>query len=97
MQIRFARSAVADLDEVWLYVARDRSVESAERLLNAISDRFKLIATNPGIGRRRPDLRAGIRSHVVEAYRIYYSLEGKGIVRILHVRHAARDEQSLFG
>jgi plasmid stabilization system protein ParE len=45
MKIRFARGAIADLDEIWIYMARDRSVDSAERLLRAISDRFKIITS----------------------------------------------------
>jgi toxin ParE1/3/4 len=96
MTIRFARSAIADLDEIWIYVARNQSVDAAEGLLNALSNRFGVIAANPRIGRERSDLLPGVRSHVVGSYRIYYRLETKSVVRILHVRHAARDERRLF-
>jgi ParE toxin of type II toxin-antitoxin system, parDE len=42
-------------------------------------------------------LRPGLRSFPVGNYRIYYRQEDKGVVRVLYVRHAARDEKTLFG
>src|SRR5438445_7964436 len=57
MRLRVARSATADLDEIWAYVAKTASVETAEWLVNEIASRFRLLAKNPSAGRRRPDLR----------------------------------------
>lgn len=60
---RLAAKAKAELDEIWLYVARNSgSIEVADRLLESISDRFLLLARNPRIGRPRDDLRPGLRS-----------------------------------
>jgi toxin ParE1/3/4 len=88
-----SRSAVADLDEIWLYIAQKASVEAAERVINAITGVFALLAAHPGAGRHRPNLGEGIRSFPVNDYRVYYRQDGR--VRILHVRHAARDEGKL--
>ena len=92
-----APAAVADLDEIWLYVARRAGIEVAERLVGSITDTLILIARNPHIGRIRPNLGAGTRSLPIGNYRIYYRQDDRGRVRILHVRHAARDESTLFG
>jgi hypothetical protein len=35
-KLRVTRSAVADLDEIWLYIARNGSVEAAERVVDLI-------------------------------------------------------------
>ena len=53
---RVAPSAVADLDEIWLYIARNASVEAAERFVEFLTSRFPLLAANPGMGRSRPNL-----------------------------------------
>lgn len=96
MKLRVARSAVADLDAIWAYVAKEQGIQAAERLVNSLTSRFSFLAKQPSVGRNRPELRPGLRSFPVGKYRIYYRQEGKGIVRLLHVRHAARDEKKFF-
>jgi toxin ParE1/3/4 len=95
-KLRVARSATADLDEIWTYLARGGSVEAAERFVSYLTSQFTLLARNPGLGRKRSDLRPGLLSFPVGNYRIYYRRQAGGVVRILHVRHAARDERKLF-
>ena len=93
MKIRVARRATLDLDEIWAYVAKSQSLDAAERLISVITRRFSMIAKNPGIGRNRTEFRETLRSVPVGNYRIYYRHETSGILRILSVRHAARDEK----
>ena len=92
-----APSAVADLDEIWVYIAQNASVEVAQRVVGSITSTFVLLAANPGLGRLRPILGKGMRSFPVSNYRIYYRQDRRGRVRILYVKHAARDEKKLFG
>ena len=96
MKLLIAPSAVADLDEIWAYLAKKGSIELAERIVNSLTHRFSLLARNPGTGRSRPELRKDVRSFPTGNYRIYYRPEKRGVVRILHIRHAARDERNLF-
>lgn len=96
-KLRVARSAVADLDEVWLYIAQKQSIEMAERVVSFITGKFALLTASPGIGRRRPELGPEIRSLPVQNYRIYYREEKRGVVRVLYVRHAKREESKLLG
>ena len=44
MRYRLSELAEQDLLEIWLYVAADATVERADRLLEAIGDRFELLA-----------------------------------------------------
>jgi toxin ParE1/3/4 len=92
-----APSGRFDLDEIWVYVAQKASVEAAERVVEVVTDVFPLLAANPAMGRHRPDLGEGMRSFPITNYRIYYRQDKRGGVRILHVKHAARDEGKLFG
>jgi len=54
MSHRVAARAETDLDDIWLYVAKDSgSIETANRLIDTITDRFFVLASFPYIGRSR--------------------------------------------
>jgi toxin ParE1/3/4 len=65
MAHRLAPEAENDLDELWHYVVTNSSVETADRLAESLTTRFFLLSTYPRVGRRRDDLRPGIRSFPV--------------------------------
>jgi toxin ParE1/3/4 len=64
MTHRVAPTAERDLDDIWLYVAKDSGgIEIANRLIESITDRFFLLAGFPYIGRSRDeDFGPGTRS-----------------------------------
>jgi toxin ParE1/3/4 len=72
------------------------STELADRFIDSVTARFCLLADHPRIGRRRPDLRAGLRSYPAGDYLIFYRLEGPDVL-ILRVLHGSRDIRALFG
>lgn len=72
MSYRLSALAEKDLDDIWSYVAEDASLETADRLIDAIFDRFELLVEQPRMGRNRPEFGEGVRSFVVESYVIYY-------------------------
>jgi toxin ParE1/3/4 len=78
MPYRLSALAEQDLEEIWLYVAEDASPTTADRLIDAILDRFDLFAEQPAIGRLRPEFGAGVRSVVVESHVIYYRQDRAG-------------------
>jgi toxin ParE1/3/4 len=90
--------ADSDLDEIWYYIAtKSDSLETADRLINSITDRFFLLANHPNIGRARDeDLRPGLRSFPVGRYVIIYRIH-EGDVLILRVLNGSRDIGALFG
>lgn len=98
MPHRLAPEAEGDLDEIWLYTARESdSVEIADRLIDSIGERFLLLAQHPHVGRTRDaDLRPGLRSFPVGRYIIVYRVTDGGDVLILHVFPAARDIEPLL-
>jgi plasmid stabilization system protein ParE len=69
MAHRIAPHAEADLDHIWYYVAKQSSIEMADRLIDSITERFYLLSCHPHIGRRRDDdLRPGLRTFPVGDY-----------------------------
>ena len=90
--------AESDLDDIWYYVAKaSGSLEIADRLVDAIADRFFLLARYPNMGRARDiDLRPGLRSFPVGEYMILYRIEGEDVM-ILRVLRGSRDIEALLG
>lgn len=71
---RLAPAAEADLDDIWLFVARRSSnTDIADRLIDSITQRFWVLAQFPYAGRRRDELRSGVRSFPVSQYVIFLS------------------------
>jgi plasmid stabilization system protein ParE len=62
-EFRLSPEAEDQLDAIWLHIARESgSVDTANRIVDRITDRFWLLARHPYIGRQRADLALGIRS-----------------------------------
>ena len=66
MHYRLSALAEQDLDEIWSHVAEHASPTIADRLIDAIIDRFELLAEQPRMGRLRLEFGAGVRSFTVE-------------------------------
>lgn len=98
MAHQLAPKAANDLDNIWIYVARESgSLEIANRLIDSITDRFFLLASHPQVGRvRNDDLGPGRRSFPVGEYVIVYRIEDENVL-ILRVVHGRRDLEALFG
>lgn len=81
MSYRLSSQAEAQLDDIWLYIARESgSIDTAIRFVQTISDRLRLLAKQPRMGRRRPDLSPELRSFAAGDYIILYSIEDDDVV-----------------
>jgi toxin ParE1/3/4 len=93
MAHRLAPKARAELGNIWDYIARESgNAAAADRVIDAITERFHLLARYPRTGRARDDLRPGLRSSPVGQYVIIYTIEEED-VQILHVFHGRQDIQ----
>jgi plasmid stabilization system protein ParE len=65
-----APEADSDLEEIWYFIAtHSGSYDIADRVIDAITARFTLLATHLYIGRSRgEDLRPGVRTFTVGDY-----------------------------
>jgi len=86
--------AHGDLVEIAMTIAEDNP-PAADRWLDAVDSRCKLLAQMPGLGRLRPDLAPELRSFVVGNHVIFYRETHDGI-EVIRVLHGARDLPSLF-
>jgi toxin ParE1/3/4 len=90
----FTELARADLQDILTYIAAD-SLRAALRWIERIEQQCQRLAEMPGMGRRRDDLAAGLRSFPVGLYLIFYREVENG-VQIVRVLHGARDVESFF-
>lgn len=97
-ELRVSPEAVEELDAIWLHIATDSgSTDVATRVVESIADCFWLIARAPFIGRRRDNLRPGLRSFLVNVYVVIYRIDNDDMVLILHVVHGSRDLDKQLG
>lgn len=86
--------ALNDLAEMWEYIGANNP-DAADRLLDNINDKVKLIAESPYIGREREELAPGIRSFPAGRYLIFYRPIAGGI-EIVRVLHGSRDVDTIL-
>lgn len=88
---RVTRRAAArtDLAEIWDYIAQDNP-KQATAFLREVETLFDTLASQPTMGRERPELADDLRSFPIGRYTVYYIpwLDGVDVVRVLH---SARD------
>ena len=86
--------AVADLSEIWTYIAED-SPRQADAFVARINGELQLLARQPKMGRERPELLDGLRSFPLGKYIIFYVPRSRGI-EVVRVLHGARDLKLFF-
>jgi toxin ParE1/3/4 len=93
---RLSPLARADVDQIAYYTSVESgSLETADRLLESIYQRFLLLGRYPQAGRRRDDLRPGLRVFPSGQYLILYRVEGNDVL-IQRVVRGSRDLAGLF-
>ena len=95
---QFTPQAVADLFDIWSFIARDNST-AADRVENAVFRACDFLAEAPLAGRMRKELTPlPVRFWVVQPYPNYlivYDPEKKPL-RIIRILHNARDLPALL-
>jgi toxin ParE1/3/4 len=94
---RFRVSQVArrDLEETFLYWARRAGPEIADRVIDAIVERFWILGQYPDSGRPCDDIAPGVRCFPAGKYLIYYRKVRRG-VEIAHIFHASRSQKEAW-
>lgn len=93
--IRRTLQSLADLDEIWAYIARDSEFQ-ADRWIRKIEERIQHLALHNGAGHPRPELAPGLRCSNLKDHIVFYRpLDTTGI-EVVRVLHSSRDIQSDF-
>lgn len=95
MRYRVSEGAARDLEEIFIYWAERVSLEIADRVIDKITDRFRLLGEYPDAGKVAQDIAPGVKCFPAGKYLIYYRSTRRG-TDILHVFHGARDQRKAF-
>jgi toxin ParE1/3/4 len=95
MRYRVSEDSQRDLDEIFAYWANRASLETADRVVDRITERFWLLGEHPDAGKPAVDIAAGVKCFPAGKYLIYYRKTRRG-TDILHIFHGARDQGSAF-
>ena len=87
---RLAPAAATDLEDIWLYTARNWSVEQADRYTDAPETVFETLVAMPEIARERPEFDPPVRVHPSAQHVIIYRIEADHLV-ILRVLGGRRN------
>jgi toxin ParE1/3/4 len=81
--------ALTDLAEIWSFIADD-SEANADRFLDKLDQKLQLLATQPQMGRARPELMPGLHSFPIARYVVFCLAKASGI-EVVRELHGARD------
>lgn len=76
------------MEAIWTYSYQNWGARQAHRYLANLRDIFEELSSNPSFGKRRDELREGLRVYPAGKHLVFYLTTEKGIdvVRILHER-----------
>jgi toxin ParE1/3/4 len=94
-RLQYTQRALNDFAEIIGYIAGDDSA-AASRFGSNLLDHLDLLARFPRMGLpipKRPQVRKLFHSPILVYYRIH---DSKGLIEVLHLRHAARKPLKSF-
>jgi toxin ParE1/3/4 len=86
--------AELDLLDIWEFIAED-SPDRADEFLDRLEGTLQTLARNPGMGRRREELLAGLRSFPIGNYVVFYR-EIEGGIDVIRILRGSRDIEEIF-
>ncbi len=92
-RIRRSPLAAEDLIAVWRWIAAEDAA-AADRMLDLIEAKLRLLADNPGLGPARPDIAPDLRLFPIRRYVVLYRSLPDGI-ELVRVVHGMRDLSDL--
>ena len=95
MRYRISDDAERDLDEIFLYWAERTSLTIADRVIDEIVERFRLLGEFPEAARSSDDVATGVKCFPAGQYLIYYR-KARKYTDILHIFRGAREQAQAF-
>ncbi len=94
MEIRFRPSAITDLDNILIYIARQNPAAALNIVDSIEAFCLKTLAGNPYVGAARDEMIKGLRIFPVGSYLVCYFVR-KNHIDVARIIHGARDYQNL--
>jgi toxin ParE1/3/4 len=85
--VPYMQFSVRDLVEIWYFIAQDDPL-AADRLIDMLDEKYKLLADNPHMGPARPDIAKELGYQPAGNYLLLYRVISGGIELVRVVRRA---------
>ncbi|MBI5373019.1 MAG: type II toxin-antitoxin system RelE/ParE family toxin [Sphingobacteriales bacterium] len=92
-----SKKAVADLEEIWVYMAAHWSVEQADRYYHLLIEEILYICKNNQAGKSMEHIRPGYRAAKVKSHLIFYRKSADGIIEVIRILHERMDMEDRLG
>lgn len=90
------QKADQDITEIYRFSYEQFSVARADAYLQALEERFVMLAEQPLLGQKIDHIRAGYFRYHHARHSIFYTLRAEGVILIVRVLHSSMDiEQHL--
>jgi toxin ParE1/3/4 len=94
-ELVYAPQAVADLEEIYSFIAQD-SPDRAAAFVADIRQRCHLLLDSPELGPRRPNLGKGVRIYPMRRRVVVVYVIRAAAIEVLRVFYAGRDYEALM-
>lgn len=94
LSLEITDRAEADIEDIYLYIARESYQSYAESFASKAFKTFDLLCQNPLMGTERPRSGQGVRFYPVDKANIYYRVVSDRL-QVLRVLHSALDSGKL--
>ena len=94
-RVRLSAGAKEDLVYIWEYIARDNA-HAADTMLARIMRTVRVLASLPGVGRERNELKRGLRGFPEGPFVIFYTRLPRGGIQVVRIIHGNRDIAAQF-
>jgi toxin ParE1/3/4 len=94
-QLVWSPQAEADLYGIWEFLAREGTLDAADRRLRDIDRTAQLLRRSPYAGRQREELAPQLRSFSVPPHVVFYRI-GPTTIEIVRVVDARRNLDAIF-
>jgi toxin ParE1/3/4 len=90
LKYRLSLSAEHDLEEIFDYTVREFGIDQAITYVSDFEEVFASLAAHPELGRKRDEIRNGLRSFIKNRHIIFYRIFKSHLI-IVRILHCSRD------
>jgi toxin ParE1/3/4 len=92
MAYKISSKAAEDIENIWLYIFENWSLEQADRYLDLIFNEIEYLAANPTAGKDFSHVRKNYRCSKVKSHIVFYRyVESQSDIEVIRVLHQRMD------
>jgi toxin ParE1/3/4 len=91
---KLSKEAQIDLEQIWIYIFENWSIDQADRYLNLLIDEMEYLCLKPNSGFNFDHIRTGYWRTKVKSHFIFYRINQTNQLEIIRVLHERMDVEN---